>query len=199
MIFSTIILTISKRWLEKNSYEILPGSGNEIRGCPLATPPPHTHNIVLIIWQVDKQKGKLKLCQACPRASAFYVNPCRILIHFVGFSFHQFEWNEHTKDDELEIFWTIKEFWMSIYTHKKIEPVFVKHYAPNICLPLNMAKFTQWVISSKKKIGLCRKVKQIIYSSSPFQTASSNLADKVEMHFAKVHNFRKNWQHLFKC
>ena len=27
--------------------------------------------IVLIIRQVDKQKGKLKLCQACPRASAF--------------------------------------------------------------------------------------------------------------------------------
>ena len=27
--------------------------------------------IVLIIRQVDKQKGKLKLCQACPRTSAF--------------------------------------------------------------------------------------------------------------------------------
>ena len=32
---------------------------------------------------------------------------------------------------------------MSIYTKKLepvFEPVFVKHYAPNICLPLNMAK-----------------------------------------------------------
>ena len=50
-----------------------------------------------------------------------------------------------------------------------------------------------------KKIGLCRKVKQVIYSSSPFHAASSNLADKVEMPFAKVHNSRKTWQHLFKC
>ena len=73
---------------------------------------------------------------------------------------------------------------MSIYT-QKIEPVFVKHYAPNICLPLNMAKFTQCLISTKK-IGLCRKVKQVIYSSSQFQTASSNLADMVEMPFTKV-------------
>ena len=26
----------------------------------------------------------------------------------------------------------------------KLEPVFVKHYAPNICLPLKMAKFAQF-------------------------------------------------------
>ena len=35
--------------------------------------------IVLITRQVDKQKGKLKLCQACPLGKCFpksYVNPC---------------------------------------------------------------------------------------------------------------------------
>ena len=40
---------------------------------------------------------------------------------------------------------------MSIYTHKKLEPVFVKHYAPNIFLPLIMAKFSQCLISTQKK------------------------------------------------
>ena len=83
-----------------------------------------------------------------------------------------------------------KTFWMSVYT-KILEPVFVKHYAPNICLPLNIAKFTQCRISTKI-IRLSRKFKQVNYSSSPFQTASSNLADKVEMPFAQVHNSRKN-------
>ena len=61
-----------------------------------------------------------------------------------------------------------------------------------------MAKFTKSAVFPHKKNGLCRKVKQVIYSSSSFQTASSNLADKVEMPFAKVHNSRKIWQHLFK-
>ena len=69
-----------------------------------------------------------------------YANPCRFLIHFVGFSF-QFEWNEHTKDDELELFWTTKKI-LDVNLHtQKIEPVFVKYYAPNICLPLNSALF----------------------------------------------------------
>ena len=29
---------------------------------------------------------------------------------------------------------------LDVNLHKKLEPVFVRHYAPNICLPLNMAK-----------------------------------------------------------
>ena len=31
--------------------------------------------------------------------------------------------------------------WLIYRNFKKLELVFVKHYAPNICLPLNMAKF----------------------------------------------------------
>ena len=37
MILLSTILTISKRRLEKNSFDILPGSGIEISGCPLAS------------------------------------------------------------------------------------------------------------------------------------------------------------------
>ena len=38
MILLSTILTISKRRPEKNSFEIPPGSGIEIRGCPFAPP-----------------------------------------------------------------------------------------------------------------------------------------------------------------
>ena len=63
-----------------------------------------------------------------------------------------------------------------------------------------MAKFTQCLTSKKKKKKKTKLdvVEKLIYSSSPFQTASSNLADKGEMPFAKVHNSRKIWQHLSK-
>ena len=36
-------------------------------------------HIVLLTGQVDKQRGKLKLCQVCPQGECFpksYVNPC---------------------------------------------------------------------------------------------------------------------------
>ena len=44
----------------------------------------------------------------------------------------------HGPGEWLSLFWhvTSKQFWFWFW-----EPVFVKHYASNICLPLNMAKF----------------------------------------------------------
>ena len=153
--------------------------------------------IVLIIRQVDKQKGKLKLGQACPQASAFQnrlstpAGSSYTLLFFLFINLSEMSIQKMTSWNYLND----KKFWMSIYT-KILESVFVKHYAPNICLPLIMAKFAQ-CRTSTKIIGLCRKIKQVMYSSSSFQTASSNLADKVEMPFAKVQNSRKIWQHLF--
>ena len=191
MTLLSTILTSSKRWLEKNSFEILPGSGIEIRGSPLD--PTYRYILYWLSGKLTSKRPSLPPGKCFPKP---FVNPCRFLIHFVGFSFYQFEWIEHTKDDELKLFWMIKKFWMLIYT-KILEPMFVKHYAPNTCLPLNMAKFRQCRISTKI-IGLCRKVKQVIYSSSPFQTASSHPADKVEMPFAKVHKSKIIWQYLFK-
>ena len=41
----------------------------------------------------------------------------------------------------------------------ELEPVSVKHYVPNICLPLNMAKFA--LPSFHKKSGLCSNVYQV--------------------------------------
>ena len=57
----------------------------------------------------------------------------------------------------------------------KLGPVFVKHYAPNICLPLNMPKVAK-CCKSTIRFGLCSKFNQVIYSSSPisWQTPSSN-------------------------
>ena len=46
-----------------------------------------------------------------------------------------------------------------------LAPVFVKHNAPNICLPLNMTKFIMCQ-NSTNCFGICSKVNQIIYSSS---------------------------------
>ena len=33
--------------------------------------------------------------------------------------------------------------WQTIQISFKLEPVFVKHYAPNICLPLKIGKFAK--------------------------------------------------------
>ena len=41
-----------------------------------------------------------------------------------------------------------------------------KHYAPNICLPLKMAKLTKCQ-NSRLFFLICSKVNQVIYSSSP--------------------------------
>ena len=183
--------------LEKNNFEILPGSWIEIRGCPLA----HTYRYILYLLsgKLTSKRASWNYAKLAPVQvlSKTVCQPLQVPHTLVVFSFHQFEWNEQTKDDEPELFWTIKTSGCQ-FTHKKnIEPVFVKYYALSICLLLNMAKFTQCLISTKP-FGLCRKAKHVIYSSSPFQTASSNLADKVEMPFAKVHNSRKIWQHLLK-
>ena len=145
MILLSTILTISKRRPEKNSFEIPPDSGIEIRGCPFAPPSwffrgqlnPESYlplgqakfvgkissqteskyvflklhilyngtiyyyislfqhflsyymqiYIVLIIGKVDKQKGKLKLCKACPRASALKNRMSTLQVHHMFFRF----------------------------------------------------------------------------------------------------------------
>ena len=158
MILLSTILTISKRRLEKNSFEILPGSWIEIRGCPL-TP---TYRYILYwlaaSWQA---KGQVEIMPSLPPGKCYpkpYVNPCGFLIHFVVFFFSSIWVKWAYKRWRAGIILNYKKFWMSIYTHKKKrEPVFVKHYAPNIWLPLNMAKFTQCLISTKQ-FGLCRKL-----------------------------------------
>ena len=161
MILLSTILTISKRRLEKNSFEILPGSGIEIRGCPLA--PTYRH---ILYWLSGKLTSKraVEIMPSLPPGKCFpkpYVNSCRFLIHFVVFSFHQFEWMSIQNMTNWKYFELYKNSECQ-FTHKKIEPVFVKHYAPNICLLLNMAKFTQCLIATKKKKkkknGFCRKV-----------------------------------------
>ena len=81
---------------------------------------------------------------------------------------------------------------LDVNFHKKLEPVYVKHVLPNICLPLWPSLHS--AVFPQNKIGFCTKVKQVIYLLSPFQTPSSNLADKDEMTFAKVHNSRKIWR-----
>ena len=195
MILLSTIFTISKKRLVKNSFEILPDSGIEIRGAYL--PPPT--GIYFIDYPASWQaKGQVESMQSLPLGKCFpkpYVNPCRFFIHFVVFFFSSI-WVKLAYK-RWRVILNYKQFLMSIYTKNKLEPVFVKHYASNICLPLNMAKFTQCSISIKQ-FGLCRKVKQVIYSSSPFQSTSSNVVDKVEMPFAEVHNSSKTWQHLFK-
>ena len=118
-----------------------------------------------------------------------YVNPCKILIHFVGFSFHQFEWNEHTKDDELKLILTIKKSGCQ-FTQKKNRANVCKTLCPqHLLAPKYGQVYT--VPYFHKKNWLCRNVKQVIYSSFPFQTVSSTLADKVETPFAKSTTLEK--------
>ena len=144
MILLSTILTISKRRLEKNSFEILPGSGIEITGCPLAP----TYRYILY-WLSGKSTSK--------RASWNYAKlaPGQVLSKTICQPLqvpHQFEWNEHIKDNELELFWTLKTFWMSIYTKNwaSVCKTLCTPPPPNICLPLNMATFTQCLISTQK-------------------------------------------------
>ena len=95
--------------------------------------------IDVITVQVDKQKGKLKLCQACPAVqvlSKIVCQPLQVphtLCLFINLSEMSIQkmtsWNYFELQKNLDV-----------NLHKKIEPVFVKHYAPNICLPLNLTK-----------------------------------------------------------
>ena len=85
------------------------------------------------------------------------------------------------------------------HRNKKYKPVFVKHYAPNICLPLNMDKFAK-CRNSTKNLDLLESWSGnlfiIPYQLTKFQTPSSDLADKFKMpKFANGRNSRKN---LFK-
>ena len=76
----------------------------------------------------------------------------------------------------------------------KLESVFVKHYAPNICL-LNMANFAQCRNSTKNWTLLKRLTGNLLiipYQLTKFQTPSSNLHDKVEIPFAKIDNLFKS-------
>ena len=116
--------------------------------------------IVLIIRQIDKQKCKLKLCQAFPRASAFqnrmstpagssytllfsiFINLSKMSIQKMA-SWNYFEQKKKRKKRK-------KSGCQFTHTQKKIELVFVKHYAPNIYLPINMANFTQCLISTNQ-------------------------------------------------
>ena len=67
---------------------------------------------------------------------------------------------------------------------KTVELVFVKHYASNICLSLNMAKFAQCRKSTKTFWTLLKRVTGnlliIPYRLTKFQTPSSNLLTRLK-------------------
>ena len=169
MILLSIILTISKRQLEKNSFEILPGSGIEIRGCPLGP----TYRYILY-WLSDKltskrtswNYAKLTSRQVLSKTVCQPLQVPRTLCCF--FSFHQFEWNEHTKDDELELFWIINKFWMQIYTKPEYYWSCIAHMSAENYVELEQTwkySSTQCCISFHpcrniwKQIWPCHKIK----------------------------------------
>ena len=152
MILLSTVLTISKMRRVKNSF----WDSSRLRDWNKRVPTfPHLQvYIVLIIRQVDKQKGKLKLCQACPRASAFQNRMSTLQVpHTLCCFFFSSIWMKWAyKRWRAGIFLNYKKI-LDVNLHKKkIEPVFVKHYmyTPNICLPLNMATLHSALFPHKK-------------------------------------------------
>ena len=200
MIFCQQFWQFQKRRLEKkkNSFEIFPGSGIEIRGYPLAP----TYRYILY-WLSSKLTSKMANWNYAKLApgqvlSKTVCQPLQVP-HTLCCFFLSSIW----------VKWAYKK-WQAgiILNYKKILDVnlYTQKNRASVCKTL----CPQHLLAPKygqlntvpyfhKKIGLYRKVKQVIYSSSPFHIATSNLADKVETPFAKAHNSRKISQHLFKC
>ena len=73
---------------------------------------PHTSYKYVLIWSPGKltsKRASWNYAKLDPLASAFQNRMSTPAGSSYTLSFHQFEWNEDTKDDELELFWTIKK------------------------------------------------------------------------------------------
>ena len=109
---------------------------------------PHTTYWYILIWLSDKltsKRASWNYAKLAPLGKCFpksYVNPCRFLIHFV-FSSIWVKWAY--KRWRVGIILNCKKN-LDVNLQKKLEPVFVKHYGPNIFLHLNMAKVKRYAM-----------------------------------------------------
>ena len=109
--------------------------------------------IVLIARQVDKQKGKLKLCQACSRASAFQTvcQPLHVPHTLCWFFFSSIWVKWAYKRWRAGIILNYKKkFWMSIYTQKNRASVCKTLYPQHLLAPKYGQVYTVPYFHTKK-------------------------------------------------
>ena len=149
MILLSTILTISKRWLDKNSFEILPGSGIEIRGYPLA--PTYRYILYWLSGKLTSKRASWNYANLAPGQvlSKTICQPLQVSHTLCCFFFSSIWVKWAYKKWPAGIILNYKKI-LDVNLHKKREPVFFKTLCPQHLLALNMAKFTQCLISTKK-------------------------------------------------
>ena len=158
MILLSTILTISKRRPEKNSFEILPGSGIEIRGRLLA--PTYRYILYCISGKLTSKRAswnyaKLALGQVLSKTVR---QPLQVPHTLCWFFFISIWVKWAYKTWRAGIILNYKKI-LDVNLHKNIEPVFVKHYVPNICLPLNMPSLHS-ALFPHKNLDFAEKLKR---------------------------------------